>query len=206
MQYIRFRELFKDFTVFSLNEIKNVDSAFHRRRLNEWQEKGYIKKIVKGYYVFSETILNESVLFEIANKIYAPSYISFEMALSFYHLIPEGVYTITSATGRCTHRFKTSAGEFIYRTLKPNLFFGYNIIEYDTDKHFNMASPEKAILDYLYLNSHLKRLDDFESLRINRDTFFEQVEEDKLFGFLDLFANKSLDKRIKLFWEFMKHA
>jgi len=44
MQYLKLREFLKDFTVFSLTDIKRVDSHFHRRGLNEWQEKGYIKK------------------------------------------------------------------------------------------------------------------------------------------------------------------
>jgi len=72
MQYIELKEALKDFTIFSLNDIKKIDSRFFRSRLNEWQDKGYIKKIIKGYYIFSDLKLNEDVLFEIANRIYNP--------------------------------------------------------------------------------------------------------------------------------------
>lgn len=89
MQYIELKEALKGFTVFSLMDIKKVDSSFFRARLNEWQDKGYIKKVIKGYYIFSDIELSENVLFDIANRIYSPSYVSFEMALSYYHLIPE---------------------------------------------------------------------------------------------------------------------
>ena len=78
MQYLKLKESLKDFTVFSLADIRRVDSSFHRRRLNEWQEKRYIKKLIKGYYIFSDLELNENVLFEIANRIYAPSYVSLD--------------------------------------------------------------------------------------------------------------------------------
>ena len=85
MQYLELEKSFKDFTVFSLTDIKRIHAGFHRRRLNEWQEKGYIKKIIKGYYISSDLEISENILFEIANRIYRPSYISLETALSYYH-------------------------------------------------------------------------------------------------------------------------
>src|SRR3989344_3452385 len=42
---------------------------------------------------------------EIANRIYGPSYVSFEYALAYYRLIPETVYTVTSATTKTTREF-----------------------------------------------------------------------------------------------------
>jgi predicted transcriptional regulator of viral defense system len=205
MQYIDLRESLKDFTVFSLSDIKVVDRSFHRRRLNEWQEKGYIKKIIKGYYIFSDIDLDESVLFEIANRIYPPSYISLEMALSHYHLIPESVYGITSVSTRRTYRFKTPIAEFSYRTIKPSFFFGYKLAGYN-HKVFKMAGIEKAILDYLYLNPDLRTDEDFQSLRIDKDMFFEQVSEERLNEFLKLFAQNTLTKRIHTLWRFLKNA
>ncbi len=205
MQYVRLKEALKDFTVFSINDIKKIDSDFFRARLNEWQAKGYIKKIVKGYYVFSDLELNENVLFEIANRIYKPSYISFEMAMSYYNLIPESVYEITSASTRRTYRFKTPIAEFSYKTIKQELFFGYNLIKYN-DKYFKIASIEKTILDYLYINPNVKKESDFTGLRINRDAFFHQVDEKKLYAFLEKFTQKTLSKTIKSFLEWVKHA
>lgn len=202
MQYIELKESLKDFTIFSLADIRAVDRSFHRRRLNEWQEKGYIKKLIRGHYIFSDLELNENVLFEIANRIYAPSYISLEMALSYYHLIPESVYGITSVSSRRTYMFKTSIGRFSYRAIKPTLFFGYELVRYD-NKVFKVASAEKAILDFFYLNPHSKTVNDFGSLRIDRDMFFERVRKEKLFRFLDDFENKRLNKRIYTFWKFL---
>lgn len=202
MQYVQLKESLKDFTVFSLNDIRRIDNTFHRRRLNEWQDKAYIKKVVKGYYIFSDLELNENVLFEIANRIYSPSYISFEMGLFYYHMIPESVYGITSASSRRTYKFKTPIAEFNYKTIKPELFFGYDIIRYD-NKYFKIASPEKAILDYFYINSHLKKESDFASLRINKDMFSEQIGTKRLYAFLKKFGQKTLKNRINSFLEFL---
>lgn len=202
MQYLELRESLKDFTVFSLADIRRIDNSFHRRRLSEWQEKGYIKKLIKGFYIFSDLGLNEHVLFEIANRIYTPSYISLEMALSYYHLIPESVYGITSVSTRRTYQFKTPIAEFSYRTVNPRLFFGYELVKRNK-KVFKVAVAEKAILDYFYLNPRLRTARDFGSLRIDRDMFFEQVSEERTHHFLDLIAQKELAKRVRAFWGFL---
>lgn len=202
MQYIELKSALKDFTVFSLTDIQKIESDFHRRRLNEWQDKGYIKKIIKGYYIFSDLELSENTLFEIANRIYSPSYISFEMALSYYHLIPESVYGITSVSTRRTYKFKSSIAEFSYKTIKPCLFFGYNLVKYN-NKYFKIASMEKAILDFFYLNPEIEKESDFASLRINGELFLKQVDEEKLNKFLSKFAKKTLTKRVNSFLEFL---
>jgi len=205
MQYIELKKALKDFTIFSLNDIKSIESRFFRVRLNEWQDKGYIKKVIKGYYTFSDLELNETALFEMANRIYSPSYISMEMALSYYHLIPESVYGITSVSTRRTYKFKTPIAEFSYRTINPQLFFGYDMVKYN-NKYFKIAGIEKAILDYFYINSNVKAESDFASLRMDKDVFYRQVNEEKLYTLLEKFAQKRLAKRINSFWEFMKNA
>jgi predicted transcriptional regulator of viral defense system len=202
MKYIDFYESLKDFTLFTVNDIRQIDSRFYRSRLNEWQKKGYIRKLISGCYIFSNLTLNESVLFEIANRIYSPSYISFEMALAYYHLIPESVYEITSVSTRRTYRFQTDIAEFNYRTLKSELFFGYKLVQYN-NKSFKIAGIEKAILDYFYINTHLENNDDFIDLRINRDSFYNQVNEERLNQYLDRFSKKALSKRVHAFLKFL---
>jgi len=205
MKYLELKSELRDFTIFSLNEIRNIEPGFHRRRLNEWQDKGYIKKVIRGYYIFSDCQLSEEILFKIANRIYLPSYISLESALSYYHLIPESIYGITSISTRKTYHFRTSIGEFIYRTLKPPLFFGYDLIKFQ-EKYLKMASIEKALLDYFYLHSDIETEQDFDSLRINKEMFFEKMNEEKLQNFLEKFNQKKLTGRINHFWSYIKNA
>lgn len=205
MQYIELRQLLKDFTVFSLNDIRSIDNSFHRRRLTEWQEKGYIQKVIRGHYVFTDLELNEQVLFEIANRIYSPSYVSLEMALAHYNLIPESVYGITSVSTRRTYHFNTSIGEFEYRSVKPDLFFGYELAKYN-GKVYKIASVEKAILDYLYLHPDISEIKDFAGLRIDTDTFFEQVSKEKMHKMLEQFDQKALARRFRSLWDFLSQS
>ena len=205
MKYLDFKEALKDFTVFSLAEINKIDSRFHRRRLNDWQEKGYIKKIIKGYYIFSDLKIDENILFEIANKIHRPSCVSLEMALSYYHLIPESIYAITSVSSRRPGKYETPAAVFTYKRIKPALFFGYELVE-NQGRRYKIAAPEKAVLDYFYLNPHLNSASDFDGLRIDVDSFQARIDEAKLNSFLERFSQRRLSKRVRSFFEYIKHA
>lgn len=205
MQYLELKEQLNDFIVFSLNDIKKIDASFHRQRLNEWQNKDYIKKIVKEYYIFSDLKIDEAVLFFAANKIYDPAYISLEMALSYYGLIPESVYGITSVTSRKTYVFNSSLATFSYHKIKSELMFGYKLVSLQ-NHNFKMAEIEKAILDYFYIHPKLKTDEDFEELRINADIFKEKVDLEKMKKYLAQFNNKALEKRINRFIKFIKHA
>ncbi len=205
MTYIEFQKIVGVFTVFSLADIRQADPAFHRRRLNEWQEKGYIRKVIKGYYVFADRALDEKVLFEIANRIYAPSYVSFEMALAYHGLIPESVYGITSASTRKTSHFKTPIGAFIYRTIRPKLYFGFDFLK-NNEKIVKLASPEKAFLDLFYIKTELRDAASFEGLRINRKAFLKLMNQDKINDYLSVYGQVSLKRRVNNFWEYIKHA
>ncbi len=204
MRFIQFKESLGDYTIFSLNDIYKSDPGFHRRRLNEWQNKGYIKKIVKGYYIFSDLKINENVLFEIANRIFNPSCISLESALSYYNLIPETVYSVTSVTSIKTREYKTSIANFKYRKMKPSLLFGMELIRYN-NKVFKTASIEKAVLDFFYFHPEYKDINAFESLRFNKDIFKSKADEGTLLNFLKNFKNRSLEIRINNFLEYLNN-
>ena len=161
MRFIDFKLHFEPFKVFSTQDILKWDTDFDTRRLVEWQQKNYVRKIINRWYLFADASLDENFLYLIANRIYSPSYISFESALAYYRLIPEGVYTITAATSLKTHQFTTSFGSFSYRHLRPELMFGYKLINVN-GLCYKIAEPEKLILDYLYLNTNLQSVPDFK--------------------------------------------
>ncbi|WP_372635715.1 hypothetical protein [Fodinibius sp.] len=132
----------------------------------EWQEKGYIQKLRNRYYYFSDQEVDEPFLYYTANELYHPSYVSLESALSRYGFIPEGVFQVTSCTTLKTNSFNTPVGRFTYRHLKPSLFFGYQLEEWN-DHRYAMAGPEKTLIDYLYLHHEVKETADLEALRWN---------------------------------------
>ena len=205
MQFLDLKNHFRDSAILSVSDIRKMEPDFDVRRLVEWQKKGYIKKIIRNFYVFSDQSLTEPALFMIANNIYSPSYISFEMALAHYQLIPESVYGVTSAATKKTTVLGTPLGDFIYRSLKPELFFGYTLIPFQNQRYL-IAEPEKALLDFFYLNPKLLNDNDFTGLRINPDEFTSKISQEKLNTYLAIFDSPALKKRVSRFIKFINHA
>jgi predicted transcriptional regulator of viral defense system len=205
MRYLELKEHFKDFVLFSLKDIKKIDPAFHRRRLSEWKEKGYIKHIINGFYVFADQKPDENTLFFIANKIYNPAYVSLEAALGYYGFIPEAVFAVTSVSTRKTKTFSTIYGKMIYQHIHPRYFWGYDLVEFG-DFRFKIASPEKAVLDFLYLNPQSESREAIEELRFNPDEVHKKINQDIFNKFLQRFGKQSLRKRTELWMEAINHA
>jgi predicted transcriptional regulator of viral defense system len=87
----------------------------------------------------------------LANQLYMPSYISLESALSYYNIIPEGVYAITSVSSKKTQQFNNAFGQFIYHHVDPELFGDFVLLHDEFNNPVYIASKERAIIDFLYL-------------------------------------------------------
>ncbi|MEM6525478.1 MAG: hypothetical protein AAF693_16880 [Bacteroidota bacterium] len=177
-----------------MNDIKKSFPDFDSRRLVEWQQKGYILKVINRWYVFTDVEVDDNMKLWIANRIYQPSYVSLESALSYYNLIPEAVYTITSLTSNKTISFDTPKGTYAYRHIKPSVFFGYQVIEWQGFP-LRMAELEKVFLDYLYLNTNISSEPDLDGLRLSTDDLKEKISLDRFNNYLALFDSKALRAR-----------
>jgi predicted transcriptional regulator of viral defense system len=204
MQIIEFQKKLSMYPIFSLQDVQKIAPNFYRIQLDRWQKKGYIKRIKKEYYYFTDREIDQNFHFYSSNKIYSPSYISLEKAFQYYDFIPEEIFQITSVSSKKTTKFTTSLGNFSYRHIKPSIFFGYRMIDYGKQKIL-LAEPEKAVLDYLYLNPRLKAADDFREIRINKQEFLEIIDFTKLQRYLKAFENKSLSSRVKIFLNTVKN-
>ena len=110
-----------------------------------------------------------------ATKLYAPSYVSLEMALHHYGIIPEAVFTVTSVTTRKTKSFSTPLGTFSFQKIKKEAFGGFETVLRE-GVSFNLAVPEKAVVDFLYLNRNILNgsREQFEGYRFNEDFAFDE--------------------------------
>ena len=70
------------FWVFSTRDIKKMFPGMNNMNLVRWHQKGYLIKIIKGWYCFSDYEPAENISWLIANLIYSPSYISLHSAFS----------------------------------------------------------------------------------------------------------------------------
>ncbi len=148
------------------------DYKFPRNKIRTLLLSGEIIRVKKGLYVKSDATYSLSVM---ANMVYGPSYVSQHYALSFYGLIPERVHIITSMTLGRRKRFDTPLGVFTYEPLPERLFsLGVKRVELSPTQPYQIAWPEKAILDIIWKRSDLdtaEKLEHYllEDLRLDLD-------------------------------------
>jgi predicted transcriptional regulator of viral defense system len=200
-----FNSKFSKYPLFSLHDIRKVFPDFDRRRLVEWQQKSYIVKIANSWYRFAEQEEDEAFLFLISNKIYNPSYISLESALSYYGFIPEGVFTISAVSTMKTQVFATTKVKFRYKKIKEPLFWGYTLLSAHGTQ-IKLALPEKAILDYLYLNKNILSMDEFGELRWNLPIIKQQISQTRIKQYCKEFHNTRLNKQLEFLLNLLKDA
>ena len=137
--------------------------------------------IIKGLYETDSTVPGHY----LAGSICGPSYLSFEFALSIYGLIPEAVYTFTSASflKRKYKEYKTPFGYFTYKDV-PKSVYPLSVKTVNENGYtFQIATPEKALCDKLYSMPPLQNKTQlqkllFEDLRIDENAFYKLNKED----------------------------
>ena len=195
MRYIDFYSTFSPFGCFDVNQVKLVEPSFDRTALTRWVAKKYLVPLRNGVYAFSEWLMTPNAHFISACLMYRPCYITGYSALAYYGMIPEFVAQTTCATTLKTCSFTNDLGVFVYQHMKPELFFGYNPVNVTNQRSFYIASPEKALLDLLYLNPAIKTVEDMMELRLDEDFMVEDFDWNKAEEYLRLIKNKSLNKR-----------
>ncbi|MCR4719430.1 MAG: hypothetical protein K5768_07360 [Firmicutes bacterium] len=163
------------------------------------KREGELLQLTRGIY---ETDKNAPG-YCLAGAIFGPSYLSFDYALSFYGLIPEAVYTFTSATfdKKKVREQENHFGRFTYRDVPPEAYpFGISIKE-ENGYVFQIATPEKALCDKLYTmppvtsQKEIERML-FEDLRIDRNEF-EKLHTDEILQIGDRYHSNNLKYLMK---------
>jgi predicted transcriptional regulator of viral defense system len=187
--------------VFTLADVAvSVDgSDFSRHGLiKRAMSAGEILKIRRGLYCLAPEFQKKPIsVYGLAQRIYGPSYISMETALSYHGWIPEKVYACTCASFGNSKDFETPLGVFSYKRVPQHTFFhGVERCGDENGNVFFMASPAKALVDYLYIHQlNWSRIDEpTGSLRIDEDELACITTEE-----LEALLNNYSNGRIKRF-------
>ncbi|MDY6951488.1 MAG: hypothetical protein SWE60_08250 [Thermodesulfobacteriota bacterium] len=166
--------------VFDYQVLLDVLAGYRKPRdkITRILASGAIVRVKKGLYCFGEAFRKEPLSREyLANLIYGPSYVSLDYALSLHGLIPERVEIVTSVTTGRSRDFDTPFGVFSYRMLKSHRYAVGAVIERAGNTSFLVASPEKALVDKVWIDKRFSglRLSDYEAylagdLRIARQS------------------------------------
>lgn len=188
-------------TVFTQSDVATVLSGSPNRRhglVKRALAKGEILGIRRGLYCLPRPYQKRPLrIHTLAQQIYGPSYVSFEAALSYHGWIPEAVYTCTCTCLGKAKLFETPLGRFDYKRVPQKVL--YVGVDRDVDANGNaafIASPAKALADYIYL--HDPPWETIEgasgSLRIEMDDLLGASPED----LAELEENYS-NKRVRAF-------
>ena len=169
-------------TVFSLQEVALVvnepDLSRLKQRLHYYVNTDKLRNIRRGIYV-KENYSPE----ELACKIYTPGYISLEYVLRKSGIIFQysNQITMVSYLSRIIH---VDGHTLMYRKIKNDII--YNTIGINMDnKGINIATPERAFLDTLYLN---------------KEFYFDSIiglNKELIIDMLSLYQSKQLNKRVQ---------
>ena len=121
---------------------------------NRYVKQGLLVRVKRNLYVLSDKwrSLSREEMFIIANIIQVPSYITLIKALEYYSVTTQAQRGfVESVAVKRTVEFKTDRTVFNYSKITQRFYSGFS-----REKGFFIASPEKALLDALYLMS-LKR-------------------------------------------------
>ncbi|OHB45945.1 MAG: hypothetical protein A2Y13_05325 [Planctomycetes bacterium GWC2_45_44] len=161
---------------------------------------GEIIHIRRGLYCLAPKYQKKSInLYALAQHIYGPSYISLESALSRHGWIPEAVYTLTSVSSGKSKEFQTPLGAFSYDSVPQKVFYaGVERLTDEAGNIFLMASPMKALADYVYVHKKdwagLKPV--VESLRIEPEEF-ESVTSEDINALIENYVSRRVQKFLK---------
>ena len=154
--------------------------------LEEYTRGGLFLRLKNGLYALKTDPPPEE---EIANRLYRPSYLSFEYILAAYNILPEMPYSVTSATTKPTRAFAVGERTFSYLTIKRAAFAGYAPAR-RAGRTVLIADPEKALVDYLYFVS-LGRKPGNDRLNTNG------LDRQKMLGYASLYQRAGLDQLVR---------
>jgi predicted transcriptional regulator of viral defense system len=155
-----------------------------RVRLNYYVKAGKLVRVHRGFYAKDQNYDR----FELATRIYTPSYISFETVLT-----REGVnfqYYGNIFVASYVNR-EINVGEQKITFVRTKDYVLSNTTGIEHKEGYAIATRERAFLDRVY---------------VSKDYHFDNLANlnwDKIFEILPIYHNKRLDKKVKEY--FMSH-
>jgi predicted transcriptional regulator of viral defense system len=170
MEFQNLLEIVQDEPVFDTGLLLAGDAKPReiRRQLSRWSKAGKIYHLRRGLYSLAPPFQKISPHpFLVANRLLSASYVSLQSALAYYGMIPEHVPVTTSVTTSRPARWETPLGIFDFRHIQIPFFDGFRVVDLGEKQQAFIATPEKALLDLIYLEPAGETLDYLAELRLS---------------------------------------
>lgn len=143
--------------VFSSRDVASfagLTIASATQSLARLAKKGIVKKIMHGLWgLSSDRRFTPHAVIPFLNANHQ-AYLSFTSALHMHGIISQAPRVITVASTAHSRMIHTTVGDFEVHQIAPEFFDGFDWSEGDD---YLVATPEKALVDCLYLASRRKR-------------------------------------------------
>jgi predicted transcriptional regulator of viral defense system len=169
MEFTRLVEVVRDEPVFEtgLFLAGNVSLADVQKQLSRWSAAGRLYQLRRGVYALAPPFQKiKPHPFRVANHLVNGSYVSCQSALAHYGLIPDYTPVTTSVTTARAAQWQTPLGSYAYRHIQVALLHNYRLIEVGDGQNAFVATPEKALLDLIYLQPGGDAPDYLQELRL----------------------------------------
>jgi len=173
-------------TIFSTKDVallwgEEAENAV-RVRLNNYVKTGRLIRLRRGFYAKDKNYNR----FELATRIYTPSYISFETVLT-----REGInfqkYDSIFVASYVTREIKVDGQNISYIRMKDYVLS--NTIGVEQNGNVAIATKERAFLDRIYISKDYH----FDNLSI--------LNWDKVFEILSIYNNKRMKKKVNVYFK-----
>lgn len=180
-------------TVFTFKEVNlltdgQTSPALMYRRISYYIKKGALISLRRGIYAKDKNYDK----FELGNKIFTPSYISFETVLAKSGVVFQfygQIFVVTYLTrevkiGDQLYSYKKIKNQVLERTDRPTGI--------ENRGTYSIATPERAFLDVVYLS---------------KDYHFDNLSAlnwEKVFEILPIYENKQMEERVKKYYEYYR--
>jgi len=171
-------------TVFTAKEIALIldmrEKNALKSKINYYVKKGIIKAVRRGIYVKPNYDI-----FELATKVYVPSYISLETVLQNEGVIFQ-YYKEIFVISHLSRKLEIDKNEIQIRRVKHEILLNQSGIQ--RKNNYSIATKERAFLDALYLYG---------------DYYFDNVEildKNSIFEMVKIYKQESLVKKVKKYF------
>lgn len=156
-------------------------------RLNKYVKAGKLVRVRRGLYAKDKNYDR----FELATRIYTPSYISFETVLTRSGINFQ-YYSNIFVASYITREIDVDGQKISFVRMKDYVLSDTAGIEHAGG--YSIATKERAFLDRIYVSKDYH----FDNLDI--------LDWDKIFEILPIYHNKRMDKKVKEYFDHYKSA
>ncbi len=177
-------------TVFTFKDLilswGESDVNFVKKKIYSYVKAGKMNAVRKGIYSKDKNYDK----YELATKIYTPSYISLETVLGAAGITFQ-LYGQIFVVSYQTKEIECDGQKYSYNKIKDTILTNQAGIE--SRENYSIASPERAFLDVIYLH---------------KDYYFDNLSPlnwDKVYEILSIYGgNKRMAKMVKVYHEAVK--